>query len=211
MVRAAGEVVRRSSRRERARGGVGVVRAASRLARRRDLPALLKDPSRLATLDGNFAAACWDGTAAALALRDPFGVRTLYYTEHAGVFYFASELKQLLAIPGLPIEVDPVAIHKYLTFSFVPGEDVPVRGIKRLLPGRVAVWENGTLTVTPYFALQEKIDPALARPEDGGAAGSQALPQGGREATQRRDGSRALSFRRARLLGRRVCGSSRPA
>src|SRR5262249_13537306 len=82
--------------------------------------------------------------------------------EHAGVFYFASELKQLLAVPGMPVEADPVAIHKYLTFSFVPGEDVPVRGIKRLLPGRVATWENGKLTVAPYFTLREQIDPSLA-------------------------------------------------
>ena len=128
-----------------------------------ELLALLNDPERLAMLDGNFAGACWDAARQRLSLlRDPFGVRTLYYTSHAGVFYFASELKQLLAIPGLPIEADPVAIHKYLTFSFVPGEDVPVRGIKRLLPGRVAAWENGALTITPYFALREDIDPALA-------------------------------------------------
>lgn len=125
-----------------------------------ELCALLDDAGRLATLDGNFAAACWDGRRLRL-LRDPFGVRTLYYTEHAGIFYFASELKQLLAIPGLPIEADPVAVHKYLTFSFVPGEDVPVRGVKRLLPGRVATWENGRLTVTPYFTLREQIDPSL--------------------------------------------------
>jgi asparagine synthase (glutamine-hydrolysing) len=126
-----------------------------------ELPALLQDASRMAQLDGNFAAVCWDGRRLSL-LRDPFGVRSLYYTEHGGVFYFASELKQLLAIPGLPVEVDPVAIHKYLTFSFVPGEDVPIRGIKRLLPGNLATWENGALTIAPYFTLSEDIDPALA-------------------------------------------------
>jgi asparagine synthase (glutamine-hydrolysing) len=126
------------------------------------LPAVLADSARLDKLDGNFAGAVWDGDARRLSLvRDPFGVRSLYHTEHAGTFYFASELKQLLAIPGLPVEPDHATIHKYLTFSFVPGEDVPVRGIKRLLPGRVAVREHGTLTVTPYFTLREEIDPAL--------------------------------------------------
>lgn len=125
-----------------------------------ELPALLQDTSRLAALDGNFAGACWDGRRLSL-VRDPFGVRSLYYTQHGGVFYFASELKQLLAIPGLPVEADPVAIHKYLTFSFVPGEDVPIRGIKRLLPGQIATWENGALTIARYFTLTEQIDPAL--------------------------------------------------
>src|SRR5262245_25050455 len=121
-----------------------------------EIGALVNDHTRLAALDGNFSAACWDGERRRLSLlRDPFGVRALHYTEHRGIFYFASELKQLLAIPGLPVEVDPVAVHKYLTFSFVPGDDVPVRGIKRLLPGRIATWENGKLTIAPYFTLRE--------------------------------------------------------
>ncbi|MGH2669637.1 MAG: hypothetical protein ACRDH5_11090, partial [bacterium] len=98
------------------------------------LDRLRPGPEGLDTLDGAFAGAWWDGERRRLTLvRDPFGVRSLYYVEHRGVLYFASELKQLLAIPDLPVEVNPVALHKYLTFSFVPGEDVPVRGIRRLL------------------------------------------------------------------------------
>jgi asparagine synthase (glutamine-hydrolysing) len=123
---------------------------------------LTPGPEGLDTLDGAFAAAWWDGERRRLTLvRDPFGVRSLYYVDHGGVFYFASELKQLLRIPGLPVEVDAVALHKYLTFSFVPGEDVPVRGVRRLLPGRVATWEAGRLSVTPYLVLRETLDPRL--------------------------------------------------
>jgi asparagine synthase (glutamine-hydrolysing) len=119
-------------------------------------------PERLDSLDGAFAAAWWDGDRRRLTLvRDPFGIRSLYHVEHGGVFYFASELKQLLAIPGLPVEPDPVALHKYLTFSFVPGEDVPVAGVRRLLPGRLAEWDGRQVAVTPYFTLREAIDPAL--------------------------------------------------
>ncbi|HSE96873.1 MAG TPA: asparagine synthase-related protein [Blastocatellia bacterium] len=119
-------------------------------------------PDGLDTLDGAFAAAWWDGEKKRLTLvRDPFGVRSLYYVEHDGVFYFASELKQLLAVPSLPVEADPAAIHKYLTFSFVPGEDVPVLGVRRLLPRRIARLENGRLDITPYFTLREEIDPQL--------------------------------------------------
>src|SRR6185295_796631 len=56
---------------------------------------------------------------------------------------------------------DHAALHKYLTFSFVPGEDVPVQGVRRLLPGRIATRTDGRLTATPYFKFVEKIDPRL--------------------------------------------------
>jgi asparagine synthetase B (glutamine-hydrolysing) len=109
-------------------------------------------PDGLDTLDGAFAAAWWDGERRRLTLvRDPFGVRSLYHVEHGGAFYFASELKQLLAIPGLPVEAHPVALHEYLTLSFVPGEDVPLSGVRRVLPGRLAEWDGRRLAVTPYF------------------------------------------------------------
>ena len=127
------------------------------------LESLRAGTSQLDTLDGAFAAAHWDGERRRLTLiRDPFGVRSLYYAEHAGTFYFATELKQLLAVPGFPAELNPIALHKYLTFSFVPGADVPIVGIRRLLPGHHAVWENGRLSITPYFQLRENIDPRLA-------------------------------------------------
>jgi asparagine synthase (glutamine-hydrolysing) len=122
---------------------------------------------QLGALDGAFAAAWWNGEQQRLTLlRDPFGVRSLYYLEHADTLYFATELKQLLRVPDVPWELDEAAIHKYLTFSFVPGEEMPVRGIRRLLPGRVAVWEprrpaGQRWTITPYFELREAITPAM--------------------------------------------------
>lgn len=126
------------------------------------LAGVLADADRLAALDGNFGAAHWDARQRRLTLvRDPFGVRSLYYVVHAGTFYFASELKQLLQIPGLPVEPDWLALHKYLSFSFVPGEDVPIRSIKRVLPGQLAHWQHGAFNSTPYFVLREDIDPAL--------------------------------------------------
>ncbi|HKB40944.1 MAG TPA: asparagine synthase-related protein, partial [Gemmataceae bacterium] len=123
----------------------------------------LRSGDALHDLDGAFAAAWWDGERRCLTLlRDPFGVRSLYYAEHDGIFYFASELKQLLAVPSLPVHLDVPAVHKYLTFSFVPGEDVPVQGVKRLLPGRIARRENGRLETTPYFTLKEQIELRLS-------------------------------------------------
>ncbi len=126
------------------------------------LHAMLASGESLGALDGSFAAARWNAEQGELTLiRDPFGIRSLYFVEHAEVLFFASELKQLLAIPSLPVAVDPVAVHKYLTFSFVPGSDLPVRGVHRLMPGHVATWKNGTLSERRYFELRQDVDPAL--------------------------------------------------
>lgn len=113
-------------------------------------------------LDGSFAAAVWDADSERLTLvSDPFGLRSLCFVEHRGTLYFASECKQLLAIPGLPVELDPLAIHSYLTFSFVAGPRLPIRGVRRVQPGRVAEFRRGTHTERPYVRLREAIDPAL--------------------------------------------------
>ena len=141
------------------------------------------DSSDLSTLDGAFAAALWDPRTRSLTLlRDPFGVRSLYYIEHRGTFYFASELKQLLALPQLPVELDHTAIHKYLTFSFVPGEAVPIRGVRRLLPGQLLVRGPEGMRSLPWFTLKEAIDPGL---EDQGAA-VRRIQRVATEAVQRR-------------------------
>ncbi len=111
-----------------------------------------------AGLDGAFAAARWDGTTLTL-IRDPFGQRALFWTVVGGTFYFASELATLLAAPGVKVELDPIAVHKYLTFSFVPGEATPIAGVRRVAPGHVLTWRDGRVETRPWFVLEEHIAP----------------------------------------------------
>ena len=112
------------------------------------------------TLDGSFSALHWQPQTAALQLlRDPFGVHPLYYCILGQTLLFASELKQLLAIAEVPVALDHHALHKYLTFSFVPGEDVPIAGIRRLLPRHRLHWQNGQLRIEPYFVLHQTVAP----------------------------------------------------
>jgi len=113
-------------------------------------------------LDGSFAIAAWDpGTSTLTLARDPFGQRSLYYTQVGETLWFATELKQLLVVPGLPIALDAIAVHKYLTFSFVPGEATPIAGVRRVPPGAVLTWSPGASspTVRPWFELVERIAP----------------------------------------------------
>jgi asparagine synthase (glutamine-hydrolysing) len=135
----------------------------------------------LADLDGAFGAARWDAQTRTLTLiRDPFGVRSLYWVQHEQTFYFATELKQLLALGRLPLDVDPAVVHKYLTFSFVPGEPTPLRGIRRLPPGHLLTLVDGKVEITPYFELREEIVPIEQ------AEASRQTWQLGRAAVQRR-------------------------
>lgn len=121
---------------------------------------LLSDGA-LAKLDGAFAAAWWNGNRLTL-VRDPFGVRSVYYaTLPSGTLVFASELKQLLAVPGIEAKVHYPALHKYLTFSFVPGVDAPIAGIKRVPPGHILTYQQGEVRAQSYFELREEINPRL--------------------------------------------------
>ena len=89
----------------------------------------------LADLDGAFAAAWWDGNARRLTLLpDPFGVRSLYYAEHQGVFYFASEIKTLWAA-GIPKVMDiPVWVNYFHHGSYGLPNQTFWKGIGQL-PG----------------------------------------------------------------------------
>src|SRR5438067_2648372 len=52
-------------------------------------------------IDGMFAVAVWDSRQrTGLLARDRVGKKPLYYWQHDGALYYASELKALLALPG---------------------------------------------------------------------------------------------------------------
>jgi asparagine synthase (glutamine-hydrolysing) len=96
-----------------------------------------------ARFNGQWAVALWDTRRRRLVLaRDRLGVRPLYYAEHAGRLYFASEVKAMFAAaPDLPRALDPVGMRQTLTFwSVVPPRSV-FRGVRELEPGHVRTWE----------------------------------------------------------------------
>lgn len=105
-------------------------------------------------LNGMFAFAVWDGRRRELFLaRDPFGVKPLYYAQSGRKFAFASELKSLLALPSLSREVDPEALHRYLTFLWVPEPDTMLKPVRKLPAAHYAVYRDGELKVTRYWDL----------------------------------------------------------
>lgn len=93
---------------------------------------------------GMFALAIWDQPRGRLLLaRDRFGKKPLVYAIFRDRLYFASEAKAILALPEIPRELDPRALHEYLLFQYVPAPHAIFRGFRKLPPGHVLAIEAG--------------------------------------------------------------------
>jgi asparagine synthase (glutamine-hydrolysing) len=89
-------------------------------------------------LRGMFAFALWDAGHRRLVLaRDRLGIKPLYLYRDAEKLVFASELKAILAHPGVPRTLDTAALEDYLAFGMVPGAASIFRGIEKLPPAHV--------------------------------------------------------------------------
>ncbi|WP_352231762.1 asparagine synthase (glutamine-hydrolyzing) [Microtetraspora sp. NBRC 16547] len=104
-------------------------------------------------LRGMFAFAIWDRARRRLVLaRDRVGKKPLYWRSDGDEICFGSELKSLAQDPGMRREVDPVALHHYLTYQYVPAPWSIYRGVHKLPPGHVLIWERGRSTVHRYWS-----------------------------------------------------------
>ncbi|WP_404337311.1 asparagine synthase (glutamine-hydrolyzing) [Sphingomonas sp. MMS12-HWE2-04] len=89
-------------------------------------------------LDGQFAFALLDTARNRLLLaRDPFGVAPLFYTWVNGAFVFASEIKALLAYPGVERRVDLVGLDQLLSLPGLVSPRTMFAGINSVPPGHL--------------------------------------------------------------------------
>lgn len=108
----------------------------------------------LKRLNGDFSFAIWDGYERRLMLaRDRMGVRPLFYTEHQGTLYFASEVKALLTVPGIEAELDPIALDQIFTLWAPIAPRTAFRNIFELEPGQMLVRQNGENRLSYYWTL----------------------------------------------------------
>lgn len=113
-------------------------------------------------LEGFFALALWDRAARALHLvRDPFGIKPIFYHAAGPRIVFGSEIKALLASGHVAGEVDLQSLSHYLTFFYTPGPAAIIRGIRQVGPGEALTLTAGGLRTNRYWTLRR--DPALAR------------------------------------------------
>jgi len=103
-------------------------------------------------VNGMFALALWDEPKRRLVLaRDRLGEKPLVYYLDSQRLVFASELKALLKAPGIPRAVDPFAVDAYLLYQYIPHPWTIYRGIQKLPPATMAVYERGGLTLRRYW------------------------------------------------------------
>ena len=115
-------------------------------------------------LDGMFALALWDDQRQCLLLaRDRFGKKPLLYAELGERLVFASEFQALLLDPSISRDMDMEALDYYLTYMAIPAPLSIYRGIRKVPPAHLLVYDRrGTmlqrywsLTYTPKLQLSE--------------------------------------------------------
>ena len=105
---------------------------------------------------GMFAFAIWERDSGRMILaRDRLGIKPLYYIERDGGLRFASTLPALLAAGDVDTDIDPVALHHYMSFhAVVPAPLTILKRVRKLAPATVRVIErDGRSRDHRYWAL----------------------------------------------------------
>ena len=105
-------------------------------------------------LNGQFAFAIYDSTRHRLILgRDQTGIAPLFYTQVRGALVFGSEIKALLAHPGVERRVNLRGLDQILTFPGLRSPTTMFEGIHALPPGHLLVADASGIAVTQYWDL----------------------------------------------------------
>jgi asparagine synthase (glutamine-hydrolysing) len=108
----------------------------------------------LQELRGMFAFAIWDAQRHRLFLvRDPMGIKPLYFGSFGQHFLFASEIRTLLGTELVPRLLDPAGLLNFLEFGSLYDPITLIQGVSALRPGHFLVWENGVVQETKYWDL----------------------------------------------------------
>jgi asparagine synthase (glutamine-hydrolysing) len=115
----------------------------------------------LASLNGCFAAALWDRERQRVTLvSDRFGMRPLYWAQTEGGLVFASEIKALLAVPGLSRRMSSEGLGQFFAFGQYLGDRTSFEAISVLPAASVLELDlpTGRLQVQSYGGVEPASD-----------------------------------------------------
>jgi asparagine synthase (glutamine-hydrolysing) len=113
-------------------------------------------------LRGMFAFALWDSHRERLLLaRDRLGIKPLYVYRDGEKLLFGSEIKAILAYPGVQKTLDLRALEDYLAFGMVTGPRSIFREIEKLQPAHTLSISRSSSAPAPrrYWQLRLEPDP----------------------------------------------------
>ena len=103
---------------------------------------------------GDFGFAIVDGRRQRLlVVRDPLGIRPLYYTQHGSTLLFATQIGQLFAAEKTSGDVDPEFFADYLVSGLAVRKATPYRDVKRLPPAHMLVAGGGEVRLERYWDI----------------------------------------------------------
>jgi len=106
-------------------------------------------------LRGMFAFAIWDIKKKKLFIaRDRLGIKPLFYAQYQGKFYFASEMKAIIADSSFPRKIDELALTSYFSYSYIPAPLTIFADIRKLEPGHSITWQDGSFSKNKFWDLQ---------------------------------------------------------
>lgn len=117
-------------------------------------------------LSGMFAFALWDDRLQKLLLaRDRIGQKPLFYARDGSDFVFGSEIKAILAVHRQDPELDPLAMHDYLSLRFIPPPRTIFKHIQKLPPAHTLVFQHGRIRLRRYWNLSFREKLTISEPE----------------------------------------------
>lgn len=104
-------------------------------------------------MHGMFAFALWNEEEQKLfCLRDQFGTKPFYYYQTAdGKLLCSTSIRKIMEQPGFVKELNEDMLQIYMSLTYVAGEDTFFKGVKKLLPGRYLIWQDGKYEITRYW------------------------------------------------------------
>ena len=113
----------------------------------------------LARLNGMFAFCIVDLRSGELHLaRDRIGIKPLYWTQHDGLFMFASELKAFFAHPDFRPSLDRARADECLAYRYCAGERTLLDNVYQLRPGhrlRIAPAQKPAIEIGRYWSIPD--------------------------------------------------------
>jgi asparagine synthase (glutamine-hydrolysing) len=112
---------------------------------------------------GMFAFALWDAPRRRLLLvRDRLGIKPLYWCRAGRAILFGSEIKALLASEMIQAEPNYAVLPEVLSTRYTSGEDTLFKGVRKLLPGHLLVFEGGEVATRQYWDVPSRSAESLA-------------------------------------------------